>query len=87
VTWVDASGGTHTHARGSDELRAMCGGVGVLGVMTELALQLTPPTNTRISTRHLVSDANLAADIDELLKVRGGGVVVLGLSYAGVGWG
>jgi FAD/FMN-containing dehydrogenase len=75
VTWVDAAGSVHNHGRDTDEVRAMCGGVGVLGVITELALQLTPPTNTRLSTpRYLASDANLTADIDELLKVRGWGV-------------
>lgn len=69
ITWVDANGTVHISDRRSDEGRAICGGIGLLGVITELTLQLTPSTNTRLSTWLKVRDGNLVEDVEKLLKV------------------
>lgn len=50
VTWVDATGTVRTSAKGSDEARALCGGLGLLGTLTEFTLQMTETTNTWFST-------------------------------------
>lgn len=50
VTWVDAAGAVHVSRKGSEEAKALCGGIGLLGTLTEFTLQLTAPTNTWFST-------------------------------------
>ncbi|WIA15659.1 hypothetical protein OEZ85_002285 [Tetradesmus obliquus] len=69
VTWVDAQGEVHTSAKGSDEAFALCGGLGLLGTVTELTLQLTPSSNTHFSTWYLKPDDNLADDVEAMLKI------------------
>lgn len=71
VTWVDANGTVHTSAQGSDEMRGLCGDIGVFGVIAELTLQMTPTSNTYFNSWHLKDNANLAADIDKMLAVSG----------------
>jgi FAD/FMN-containing dehydrogenase len=68
VTWVDARGDVHTSPRGSDEAAALCGGIGLLGALTEITLQLTEHSNTLFSTKYIRDDANLATDVEEILK-------------------
>ncbi|KIZ02902.1 hypothetical protein MNEG_5061 [Monoraphidium neglectum] len=69
ITWVDASGTVRTSDSTTEEWRALCGGIGLLGIITEVTFQLTDSTNTQISTRIQVSDANLASDLnDELIS-------------------
>lgn len=69
VTWVDAVGNVHTSARGSTEAEALCGGLGLLGTLTEFTLQMTETTNTWFSTWYVKDDKNLAEDIDKMLAV------------------
>jgi FAD/FMN-containing dehydrogenase len=69
VTWVDASGTVRTSAKGSEEARALCGGLGLLGTITEFTLQMTETTNTWFSTWYLKDDTNMAEDIDKMLQV------------------
>lgn len=69
IIWVDGKGDVHISKRNSDEGRALCGGVGVLGIITELVLQLQPLSHTKVETWGTVSDGNLAADIQTMLKV------------------
>jgi FAD/FMN-containing dehydrogenase len=69
LTWVDGSGKVHTSSRDSDAGRALVSGLGVAGVVTELLLQLQPPSHTALSTRFKRSDANLLNDVHEMLKV------------------
>ena len=40
ITWVDAAGTVHESPRGSEEARGLCGGVGVVGIIAELKLQV-----------------------------------------------
>lgn len=70
VTWVDGTGKVHVSKKGDPEFAAFNGGLGVFGVMTELLIQLTPPTNTQLITV-TKKDANMLADINNLLKVFG----------------
>jgi len=68
LTWVDARGETRHSARDSVEGRAIVGGLGLLGVLTEVTLLLGPPSNTRFSTVWKKDDGSIAADIFEMLK-------------------
>jgi FAD/FMN-containing dehydrogenase len=76
VTWVDAQGEVHTSPKGSEEAFALCGGLGLLGTITELTLQMTPTTNTHFSTWYLKPDDNLADDVEAMLKVGDGAALV-----------
>lgn len=49
---------------------ALNGGLGLSGILTELEVQLTPPTNTQLRTVLNKPDDNIYQDIQELLKVR-----------------
>lgn len=40
ITWVDAAGNVHVSPRGSEEARGICGGVGLVGIIAELTLQV-----------------------------------------------
>lgn len=68
VTWVDGTGKVHVSKPSDPEFKAFNGGIGLFGVMTELLIQLTPPTLTELITVKL-SDKNLMQDIERLLKV------------------
>lgn len=70
VTWVDSTGKVHTSTKGSEEAFALCGGLGLLGTITEFTLQLTPTSKTRFFTWYLKDDTNLADDVEKVLKVR-----------------
>lgn len=69
LTWVDGKGEVHVSPRNSTAGKALVGGLGVAGVVTELLLQLHPPSNTELKTRYKVSDINLLADVKAMLKV------------------
>ena len=69
LTWVDAAGNVHTSKRGSPEANAHCGGIGLLGSITEFTLAMTPTSNTLLSTWYLKEDTNLAEDIEKMLAV------------------
>ncbi len=69
ITWVDVDGNVRVSARDTDEARLFCGGLGLIGIMTELELQLTPPTHTKLITRYLANDTNIVSDIEKMLKV------------------
>lgn len=69
ITWVDHQGNIRNSKRDSQEARIFCGGMGLIGLITELELQLTAPTHTKLITRYLSPDTNLVADIEKMLKV------------------
>jgi hypothetical protein len=69
IIWIDGMGAVRRSARDSDEGRAIAGGLGLTGIVTELVLQLTPPTHTQLITRYLSSDANMLEDLEMMLKV------------------
>jgi L-gulonolactone oxidase len=69
ITWVDGTGQTRVTKRDSDEGRALVASVGNLGVVTELLLQLTPPTYTHLMTRYEATDADMVNDFEKLLTL------------------
>lgn len=69
ITWVDAAGNVHTSKKGSPEANAHCGGIGLLGSITEFTLGMTPASNTLLSTWYLKEDTNLAEDIEKMLAI------------------
>lgn len=72
ITWVDGQGNIHVSPRNSTAGRALVGGLGLAGVVTELLFQLQGPSHTKLTTRFKQSDINLYQDVKAMLKVRGG---------------
>ncbi|WIA09638.1 hypothetical protein OEZ85_009026 [Tetradesmus obliquus] len=68
VTWVDGRGIVHVSTPSDPEFRAFNGGLGMFGVITELLMQLTPPTNTELITV-VKNDKDMMAEINRLLKI------------------
>jgi hypothetical protein len=66
--WVNAKGEVLTSARDSPEGRAVVGSIGLLGVVTEVTLQLAPLSNTRFDTVWKRGDGSIAADIVSMLR-------------------
>jgi hypothetical protein len=69
VTWVDGKGAVHTSPAGSDEARGLCGGIGIVGVISELKLQMTPTSTTHVSTWYVKDDKDIANDINKMLAI------------------
>lgn len=60
----------HTSTRDTPEtFRALNGGLGLMGAITELVLQLTPPTNTALKTLMNQPDDQIYDVIKQLLVV------------------
>lgn len=71
-TWVDASGTVHTSSRQSAEGRGLAGGLGLIGIITEVKLQMTPPSSTKVASINALHDANIGTDVLQLVHVRCG---------------
>jgi hypothetical protein len=85
ATWVDGTGRVRNTSSSSAAAaseatadsgllstrggRALIGGLGMTGVVTELVLQLTPPTLTHALVALDAPDDNLAADVRDLLQM------------------
>lgn len=69
LTWVNAKGEIVKKPRDSKEVRLLCGGLGLIGLVTELEIQMTPTTHTKLITRYLSADDNLVDDVQKMLKV------------------
>lgn len=69
LTWVDQHGEIRKSPRNSKEAKLFCGGMGLIGLITELEVQLTPPTHTKLITRYLSKDDNLVEEVEKMLKV------------------
>lgn len=59
----------HTSDRHSPEGRALAGGVGLIGIITEVKLQMTPPSNTKVISKNMIPDANIGQDVLNYVKV------------------
>lgn len=70
LTWVDGLGNVHRDSRNSDAGRALVGGLGVAGIVTELLVQLEPPSLTAVDTRFKQHDGKLYDDVVSMLQVR-----------------
>jgi hypothetical protein len=84
LTWVDGLGNIHTSKNPSPEFNAISAGLGLTGIITEMTMQLTPPTNTKLITRYLANDTNLFEDIEKMLKARGASAEAM--LCCGSGW-
>jgi hypothetical protein len=42
----------------------------LIGIITEVKLQMTPPSNTNAVSINLLPDGNMAADVTQFLQVR-----------------
>lgn len=73
LTWVDHNGNIQKSPRNSKEVRLFCGGMGLIGLITELELQMTAPTHTKLITRYLSKDDNIVDDVEKMLKVGAAG--------------
>lgn len=49
----------------------MAGGVGLIGIISEVKLQMTPPSNTKAVSINLIPDSNIAEDVKSFIKVSG----------------
>jgi hypothetical protein len=70
ITWVDGSGTIRRSPRDSEAGRAICGGLGLMGIITELQMQLLPfPSKVLAISKTALSDAALTTDINKWLRV------------------
>eukprot|EP00879_Flechtneria_rotunda_P014072 GHRR01014702.1.p1 GENE.GHRR01014702.1~~GHRR01014702.1.p1 ORF type:complete len:461 (+),score=131.27 GHRR01014702.1:498-1880(+) len=67
-TWVDSAGNVHISARNSPEGHGLAGGVGLIGILSEIKLQMTPLTNTKAISINLLPDTNIADDIKKYIQ-------------------
>ncbi|KAF6261964.1 hypothetical protein COO60DRAFT_701031 [Scenedesmus sp. NREL 46B-D3] len=69
IQWVDGKGEVHTSERRSPQGKAICGGLGVIGVVTQVKLQLEKPGKVFVRTHARVADTQLLSDIEAMQKV------------------
>lgn len=72
VKWVNGKGeilvsDSATEA-GAEEVKALVGGLGLLGIVTEFTLQLDPPSRTVVETRNNLDDTHIVADVSKMLE-------------------
>jgi len=69
VKWVNAKGEIIVSNSETDtEVNALIGGLGLLGIITELTLQLEANSRTIIESREDLNDANMVGDLKHMLK-------------------
>lgn len=68
IQWVDGKGEVHSSDRSSPEGRAICGGLGVTGVVTQVTLQLQEAGKVLVRTNAHVADTRLMDDIEAMQK-------------------
>lgn len=68
MKWVNAKGDIIESEHGSEEMRAVVGGLGLLGIVTEFTLQLQPNSRTVVEVRKRMNDSNMVADVMNLLQ-------------------
>lgn len=66
LKWVNAKGEVHTSD--GEEMNALLGGLGLLGIITEITFQLEGKSLTIIEAREDLSDDNIAADLIRMVK-------------------
>lgn len=69
--WVDAAGTVYRSPRGSPEGRAIAGGLGIIGFVTEVTLRLQPLSKTYAATLTALPDTNMAADAAAMQEIAG----------------
>jgi len=72
VKWVDASGkiieSEMQTEQGAREVRALVGGLGLLGIVTEFTLQLQPNSRTIVEVRKNLEDTHMVGELKKLLE-------------------
>lgn len=68
LKWVNAKGEVLVHKREAREFRALVGGLGLLGIVTEVTLQLQPKSRTIVEMRKGLNDAHMVAELNQLLQ-------------------
>ncbi|KAI8475634.1 MAG: hypothetical protein J3K34DRAFT_517253 [Monoraphidium minutum] len=68
VTWVDGAGAVRRAPNPSSDFSAVSAGLGLTGIITEVTMRLTAPTNTKLITRYLSSDASMFDDVAKMLE-------------------
>ena len=81
VKWVNGKGeillsDSATEA-GAEEVKALVGGLGLLGIATEFTLQLEPPSRTVLESRSNLDDAHIVADVSKMLEEETSHVILL----------
>jgi hypothetical protein len=66
LTWVNGRGEIVVSKAGSPEVAALVGGLGLLGVLTEVTLQLHPRSYTVVESRNNLDDNNMVAELTSL---------------------
>lgn len=73
VKWVNARGDIIVSdaqtEKGANEVKALVGGLGLLGIITEFTLQLQPPSLTVVETRNDLDDSNIVPELKAMLKL------------------
>lgn len=54
--------------QGAREIRALVGGIGLLGIVTEITFKLQPNSRTIVEVRKRLQDANMVAELQEILE-------------------
>lgn len=67
LKWVNANGEVILSEVLSDEVRALVGGLGLLGIVTEITLQLQPNSQTIVEVRKGLNDTTMVTDLKKLL--------------------
>lgn len=72
MKWVNAKGeiieSDLQSEHGAKEVRALVGGLGLLGIVTELTLQLQPNSRTVVELRKSLNDTKIVADLKKILQ-------------------
>lgn len=72
VKWVNGKGdiivSDSATEVGALEVNALVGGLGLLGIVTEITLQLQPPSRTVVETRDNLDDTHIVSDLKRMLK-------------------
>jgi len=69
VKIVDGTGAVHIIKKGDPDFRMLNGGLGLVGIITEITFQMTAPTNTQLFTLEKVDDNNLANDVQKMFEL------------------
>jgi len=69
VKLIDGMGNVKVIKKTDPDFKLINGGLGLIGIITEITLQMTPPSNTQLITLEKRSDTNLATDIPKMLEI------------------
>jgi FAD/FMN-containing dehydrogenase len=72
VKIVDGTGAVRTIRRTDPDFKMLNGGLGLIGIITEMTFKMTPPSNTQLFTLEKVDDKNLASDVKKMFEVCSG---------------